>query len=274
MGRQPEIYNYFMVSDDCHMLPLDSPSFTIDATLAIFCTQGSIAGAIDSKHFCAQSPCLLALSGGQKVEIESISSDFSAWFIVMSVELCDDLYTQVKQNMVSQIPFQTNPVLPMQEVEMRRNVELCQQLYSIIADGSNPFKKEIIKHLITAMYFMQHADMANRQPLSKKDDLMVRFVQMVKDNYKRERRVQFYGSELCMSPKYLSQIVKAQTGKTAAEWIDSYVVAEAKALLRSSELSIMQISSLLHFPDQSSFGKYFKVHEGLSPKDYRTKYQK
>lgn len=273
VGRWQSIYTYFMVSDDCRLLPFYQHRITTDVTFAVFCTHGSIVGTIGSKRFEAQSPCLLVLNGSETIEFEQVSSDLSVWFTVLSKELSEDLYTLIKQNMVSSIPFQTNPVLPMSEVEMRRNVEFCQQLYSIIQDGNNPFAKEIIKHLTVAMYFMQHADMANNKKPSKQDDLMVRFAQMVKDNYRREHRVQFYGSELCLSPKYLSQIVKEQTGKTAAEWIDSYVVAEAKALLRSSRLSIAQISSELHFPDQSSFGKYFKAHEGISPKDFRAMQQ-
>lgn len=267
--RHRAIHNYFLVSDDCSLLPLYRHPFRIDVMFALFCTDGCIEGTIASKRFKAQAPCLLILGNDETVEIESESNDFCAWFCVMSKDLLQDLYSLVKQNMVSAIPFKSNPVLPMTEVEIRRNVELCQQLYGVMSSGNNPFVKEVIKHLITAMYFMQHSELANEQKPSKQDDLIVRFTQLVKDNYRQERRVQFYGSELCLSPKYLSQIVKQKTGKTVAEWIDSYVMTEAKALLRSSTLTIMQISDALHFPDQSSFGKYFKTHAGISPKDYR-----
>lgn len=266
--RQRAIYNYFMVSDDLSLLPLSYHQFCFDVSFAIFCTNGSIAGAMSRKKFKAQAPCLLVLGNDETIEIESVSDDFRAWYNVLSKNLTEDLYSLVKQNMVSSIPFQTNPVLPITEVEMKRNIDLCQQLYAVMSDGNNPFAKEIIKHLTTAMYYMQHSEIASQSKPSKKDDLMVRFAQMVKDNYRRERRVQFYGNELCLSPKYLSQIVKEQTGKTAAEWIDSYVLAEAKALLRSSELTVQQISDELHFPDQSSFGKYFKRNVGMSPKEY------
>lgn len=57
--------------------------------------------------------------------------------------------------------------------------------------------------------------------------------------------------------------------KSAAEWIDDYVILEAKALLRSTNLTIQQISYELNFPSQSFFGKYFKRLTGMSPKEYK-----
>ena len=62
---------------------------------------------------------------------------------------------------------------------------------------------------------------------------------------------------------------RTSTGKSASQWIDDYVVLEAKTLLKSTNLTILQISEELHFANQSFFGKYFKQHTGLSPMRYR-----
>ncbi|WP_366518190.1 helix-turn-helix domain-containing protein, partial [uncultured Mucilaginibacter sp.] len=48
-------------------------------------------------------------------------------------------------------------------------------------------------------------------------------------------------------------------------------VLEAKVLLRNYEISIAQVAEEINFPDQSSFGKYFKKHTGFSPSEYRIK---
>ena len=71
-----------------------------------------------------------------------------------------------------------------------------------------------------------------------------------------------------MSVNYLSTVVKNYTGKTAGDWIDEYVILEAKSLLRFSGLNIQQIAYQLNFPTQSAFGKYFKNKTGLSPKRF------
>ena len=81
----------------------------------------------------------------------------------------------------------------------------------------------------------------------------------------------FYAQQLEVSPKHLSRTIKAQTGYTAVEWIEKFVILEAKVLLKSSNLNIQQISDELNFASQSFFGKYFKKITGMSPKEFRNK---
>ena len=69
--------------------------------------------------------------------------------------------------------------------------------------------------------------------------------------------------------KHLSGVVKEVSGKTAGEWIDNFVILEARALLKSSEMSVQEIAEYLHFANQSFFGQYFKHYVGMSPKEYR-----
>jgi AraC family transcriptional regulator, transcriptional activator of pobA len=82
--------------------------------------------------------------------------------------------------------------------------------------------------------------------------------------------VQFYADALFVSSKHLTETIKEVTGRTSGEWIEDAVILEAKVLLRNHEITISQVAENIHFPDQSSFGKYFKKHTGLSPSDYRT----
>ncbi|MDR1683483.1 MAG: helix-turn-helix domain-containing protein, partial [Candidatus Symbiothrix sp.] len=90
-------------------------------------------------------------------------------------------------------------------------------------------------------------------------------------HYKTEKQVGFYAEKLCLTPKYLSRIIKQNTGKSAHEWLDDYVMLEAKALLKSTNMTIQQISDELNFPSQSFFGKFFKREEGISPRAYKKK---
>ena len=98
---------------------------------------------------------------------------------------------------------------------------------------------------------------------------MQNFLRTVQLHYKKERKVLFYADKLHLSAGYLSTVIKNISGKTAAEWIDDYVMLEAKTLLKSTNLTIQQISDNLNFPSQSFFGKYFKRQAGVSPKEYK-----
>lgn len=81
--------------------------------------------------------------------------------------------------------------------------------------------------------------------------------------------VSFYAEKLFISPKYLSLIIKESIGRSAAEVIDEYVILEAKNLLRFSGKNIQQVAYELNFPNQSSFGKYFKHLTGMSPSEFQ-----
>ena len=72
-----------------------------------------------------------------------------------------------------------------------------------------------------------------------------------------------------MNPKYLSTVIKEISGKSAFEWINNYVILEAKSMLKSTGKTIQQISDELNFANQSFFGKYFKQHVGIPPSEYR-----
>jgi len=88
-------------------------------------------------------------------------------------------------------------------------------------------------------------------------------------HYKEERSVSFYADKLCISSKYLSSLVKEVSDKNPVEWITQCVIFESKTLLKSTDMSIQQISDLLNFPNQSFFGKYFKRYCGMSPLQYK-----
>ena len=96
-----------------------------------------------------------------------------------------------------------------------------------------------------------------------------KFMDSVQENFKTERRVSWYARELNITAKYLSEVVKLISKRTPREWIDYYVVLEIRVLLRSSDLSVKEISNELHFANQSFMGKYFREHVGISPLKFR-----
>lgn len=98
------------------------------------------------------------------------------------------------------------------------------------------------------------------------------FIKEVKRSFASHRDAAYYASALSLSPAHLSRIVKKISGKTVSEWIKSYVILEAKVLLRSRELAIYQISDMLNFANPSFFSKYFREREGMTPRQFRNQY--
>lgn len=108
-----------------------------------------------------------------------------------------------------------------------------------------------------------HSDMAHA------DTILKSFVELLGKHIKDETSIGFYAEKLCISKQYLSLIVKEKTSVTIGTIIASLRIEIASQMLRDPELTIQQIASELSFADQSSFGKFFKKHTGVSPLKYR-----
>lgn len=110
----------------------------------------------------------------------------------------------------------------------------------------------------------QHAFTAGRNEGTIKELLRV-----VVENYKQERNALFYARQLHLSPQHLSTTVKKVTGKTLTDIISSFIIRDAKAKLRSTDMTVQEIAYSLNFSNISFFGKYFKRYTGVSPRHYR-----
>lgn len=129
----------------------------------------------------------------------------------------------------------------------------------------------LAKHRKSALREQVYEEDADEQlrPRSRRVLYTHEFVRLVRKYFRMEHSVRFYANKLCISPKYLSLVVKETSGRTAAEIIDEYLLLEAKNLLRFSGKNIQQVAYELNFSNQSSFGKYFKHLTGLSPSEFQ-----
>ena len=110
--------------------------------------------------------------------------------------------------------------------------------------------------------------------LRRSDSIMKGFADLLSEYAKTETSVEFYAEKLCISKQYLSLIVKEKTQVSVGKIISIVRVEEASRLLRDPELTLQQIAEELSFSDQSSFGKFFRKHSGMTPMKYRQSLRK
>ena len=125
---------------------------------------------------------------------------------------------------------------------------------------------------ILEVYFSNKPMPAMEQ--DREDKIVNRFLVSLYEHYHQQRTVQFYAELQHLSPYYFSSIIKGRSGKSAMQWIENVTMTFARQYLENSDMSLKQISDQLNFPDQSTFGRYFKQREGCSPSEYRNKRQK
>ncbi len=136
------------------------------------------------------------------------------------------------------------------------------------------FSDEIIKNLINSLlyemaslYNQQHSIASSLQTRSQL--LAAKFKTLVNTHYKSERSLGFYAGNLFITPKHLTETVKEVTGKTAGDWIAEAVMLEARVLLQNPSVNIAEVADILHFPDPSTFARFFKKGTGLSPSVFK-----
>lgn len=216
-------------------------------------------------------PSLVNVKSMQIMQPTYFSSDFNAAVIVMSKRFSDNLFLFLNSSPLAAISSR-HPVVSIPPEIVPAFRDFLKSTREILSDTNNPYA---LQALLYQMLLFIHKE-AYKCYMPYKDEVMSRqgrmsdqFLALVQENFRKERFLDFYAAKLEITPKHLSRTIKKQTGFTAVEWIERFVILEAKVLLKSSNLNIQQIADELNFPSQSFFGKYFKKLTGMSPKEFR-----
>lgn len=268
------IGNDFAIFDDIKDLPILPYPTRLNAACLAVCNQGRCKMHINLREYEMKEGMLCIILPEQIVQQGERSDDFSGSFIAVSRDFMDVVIPTMQQLFPMFFMIKERPCVCITPEELQSFREYHSFLWSKAKVKDNPYRKEITQGLLMALFYeiyhiYQGHVTKERLPKSRKEDLFERFIRYVSESYKEERGVSYYAGKMFLTPKHLSTVVKEVSGKTAGEWIDSLVVLEAKALLKSSEMSIQEIADELNFANQSFFGKYFKNHTGMSPKEYR-----
>lgn len=105
--------------------------------------------------------------------------------------------------------------------------------------------------------------------LSRAEELSGRFLALVEMHCHEHHSIDWYANELCLSPKYVANVVKQVTGRSAGECINYNLIRQAKLLLLTTALPVQDIADRLGFQNQSHFGTFFRRSVGKSPRAFR-----
>jgi AraC-like DNA-binding protein len=266
----------FFVADEKQLLSLSEYPYRSDGYIVGICTRGTAQVEVNLQVYEAKPDAMLLATPFHVLRIYDSSDDFLCRFIVFSKAFLTE--NSVNSHFLESFGYFKSASIPVIYPETS-DARMLLQIYLLIQQKlereGHPYNVEISRSIlitllyeIQAVYEKQHLIIKGKQ--TRKQELNMLFQDLVFQHYKSHRNVQYYADALFVSPKHLTETIKEVTGRTAGEWIDDAVVLEAKVLLRNHDLSIAGVAESIHFPDQSSFGKYFKKHTGLSPSEYRT----
>lgn len=262
------------IGDDLALTPINNHTLSannlkphkLDHALIAVYTSGQCHIKINLNDYEIESPMLLTLMPGQIIEWVDHSPNIMGYAITLSKRFIDMLNLPGWQQQY--MAMYNNPLNIITPDSMQPLRVFYAILYRAAENSENPFRLQVIENLIRVFYYgglgsFRATDQCNK---ALKNSIVERFMELVQEHFRSERFINFYADKLCITPKYLSKLVKEKTGRSAGEWIESYVILEARTMLQSTDMTIQQIASALNFPNQSFFGKYFKRATGLSPK--------
>lgn len=247
----------------------------VQTGIVCICLRGSGTMSINDTEYKVGAGTLLTILPNTVVKPIGSSDDFLGYAIATNAKFMSSI--NLGDLVKSYVYISAHPVLKINKEQSDTLIELCEMLRSRMENENCVYGKEICYHLLTVLcyelYGLYQSEVGELKDLtcrSRQDAICQDFLKLVEQYATQYRDLGFYADKLCITPKYLSVVVRKSSGHSPVEWIDNAVMRYARTLLSSSDMTVQQISAELGFPNPSFFGQYFKRHEGVTPKHYRS----
>lgn len=252
-------------------MKISSP-FRIEFTIILLCVTGRMTVRVNMLEYEIEKNSILIIPEGAIGECCNISSGSSMIMIAFSqkLNLVDNPLVKYSGAVISVL---ATPCIVLSPDETQNICTIYNIMRTRLDDPSFTTKKEMAESSIMMIfnYISQHLVLSESMPRSIVSDqgIFISFMQLLDKYCTVHRDIAFYASKLSITSRRLSNMVLRSSGRSVKDWITSRLILEAKVLLNRHELSILQISEMLGFPNQSFFGSYFRRATGLSPLAYR-----
>lgn len=265
-----------MVFNEIGDLPLPNEPRRMKCLLMALCRRGNVQYSVDAEERVVAANDVIIISDGQVIDNYMLSSDLSGIAILMSQHFFSEIVKDIHDISSLFLFSRSHPVFSLCQDEVDSIMTYFNLIWKKVNAHEHHFRKDVVRSLIATMIYdlsnvmyriQQHG--SGRQ--TRAETIFTEFIRLVERDFRKERRVGRYATQMCITPKYLSETVKLVSRRTPNEWIDNYVALEIRAMLKNTTKSIKEIAEELNFPNQSFLGRFFKEHSGMSPSEYRKK---
>ncbi len=245
----------------------------------VLCYQGMCGFQMAGQTFRIKEGDFVIWTHGKLVSDIVVSDDFRATVLYISYRFSRKNIPNNNYDIIGNLSLINNPVMPLNEKEKVICDNDMKQIQWRMEDRSHHFYYELLSCLVTALIldlYDIHARIYEENPVSEQNALLLRrFVELLgTGQYKVNREVAYYASRLHVTPKYLSEVCKKVSGRSATFWIDRFTIAEIIRLLKNKELTLTHISEEMNFSSISYFSRYVQRILGVPPTEYRQNFEK
>ena len=260
--------------EDVSFMVYDYP-IKMNFTMTMFCKAGNMRIKLNLKEYNLEANDVLVVLPESIGECMEFSADCQVAIIACSNnkymgDNASPLTVLFRKYLISQALIHISPE------ELQESLDIYHLMRRKIQQDNFEFTRTALQGYMQVLYCNGYQWITHyydnkeqeKKVVSRQQILFNHFLELVQKHYREQRTIGFYADKLCLTPKYLSQVIQSVSGRYAGDWIDDYVILEAKALLKSREYTVQQVCNMLNFANASFFGKYFKAAVGCSPKKY------
>lgn len=253
--------------------------------LVIIILEGSISLLINGERITFHKNSYINLPTWVDIYEIEYGEDFHAMVTATDKNVIEDIFRN-RNPFPQDFGFTINHSLGGEIVNPKDMRTLWKDISNMI-DALNDKEHRFAEEINYAYFYILLTDMADMMwniygkgapshmsDMTRSDKILKDFMALLNDHILAETSVAFYAEKLYISKKYLSLIVKQKTHANISTIMSVIRIETASRLLRDPEMTIQQIAEIMTFSDQSSFGKFFKKHTGMSPLKYRQNLRK
>lgn len=238
------------------------------------CAEGSATFSYNGNEFTLAKGDLLIVRRPATIEDLRPSRDFKVRAVFVDECFIEKATPNLNYGTRGALALFLNPIMHLTECEREVITEDFDLLEWRLAATCYRFYEESLRcavQLLILDFFSFHAYQHDWQSVSNQNARIINAFFAMLDNgqYREHREVSYYAAELCVTPKYLSEICKKVSGHSSSFWINRYTTLEIARLLRNPELTLAEIADMLHFSSPAYFSRYVQAKLGVSPSRYR-----
>jgi len=270
----PSIGEDIVLFDDFKNVPMPNEPRRVKCSMFGICLKGKAQYSLNTVQHTVKENDIIIINQGQVAADYMLSPDCEGIAVMVSEDFLSEVIAGIHELSSLFLFSRNHPVFSLTPTETKTILGYAELIKQKISDTGHKFRRDTVQMLMTALICdvsnaMIRVQKGEEKKPTRAEVIFTDFIRLLEQNFKRERRVGWYGEQLCITPKYLSETVKSVSRRTPNEWIDNYVIMELRVQLKNSSKSIKDITRELNFPNQSFLGKYFKEHVGMSPMAYR-----
>lgn len=240
----------------------------------ILCDKGNMGFTFQDTRYNIAAGDYVILPNTTLVSGFSESDDFQGILMSLSDTFVTSIAIRSNYGIIGHLSLLQNPVMKLSAHDSRVCEEAMRYIRKRMEDKEHLFREELLGSLLTAhildLYDIHARSLKTPQISERIASLLRKFIELLyRGEYIRNRDLDFYASQLCITPHYLSEICKKVSGEPATYWIDRFTLQEITRLLRQKELSLTTIAERLNFSSVSYFSRYVRKKIKVSPSGYR-----